>query len=219
MTRRPIGITMMMLLYPATMFADSITLRDGNTYEGVIANKEDLYFLVPPVPYEYLDYELSILTRDGTMYRFEVQDISHVVMKDAYGRHVIDLLANSDDLSPRKQGIAFATIGLISMGLGISQKFGTALPPANAGFDAGVPAAGGSFDSFAPPEARYNVLNVALVVAGGISLALGLKRLAEPAPSLGRGTGTGAGDERGHDYTLGLTPDAHGFGGSYSYHF
>ncbi len=221
MTGRPIGITMMMLLYPATLFADSITLRDGTHYEGVIANKEDLYFLAPPVPYEYMDYELSILVRDGTMYRVEVQDISHVVMKDAYGRHVIDFLANSDDLSPRKQGIAFATIGLIAMGLGVSQKFGTAPPPAQNGLDAGAPFPGDSFDSFAPREARYNAVNVALVIAGGVSLALGLKRLTEPA--------TGAPDARpdrgapmredAHEYTLGMMPDAHGLGASYSYHF
>ncbi|NNE10251.1 MAG: hypothetical protein HKN20_16950 [Gemmatimonadetes bacterium] len=221
MTGRPIGITMMMLLYPAMLFADSITLRDGTIYEGVIANKEDLYYLVPPVPYEYRDYEISILSRDGTMYRFEVQDISHVVMRDAYGRHVIDLLANSDDLSPRKQGIAFATIGLITMGLGVSQKFGTSAPPANTTFESGAPFAGEGAVSLAPREARYNALNVALVIGGGVSLALGLKRLAEPAssgPAAGPGGDAPAGEGL-HEYTLGMTPDAHGFGASYSYHF
>lgn len=206
---RPVGITMMMLLYPATLYADSISLRSGATYEGVIANKQDLYYLAPPVPVEYQDHELAILTRDGTMYRFAVREISHLVVRDAYGRHVIDFLANEDDRSPRMQGIAFATIGFLTMGLGVSQKFGTAEP---AGGYAGT-------DSFAPPEPAWNLMNAALIAGGALSLVYGLRLLAEPES---RDDGEGrppTEHEPQHVYSLGATRDGHGMLASYSRRF
>lgn len=156
----------LLVVHPA--FADTVVLKSGETFEGALANRDQISPTFGP------DRVLALLHEDDkgkdVMLRFFVKEVDYVVIEDPSGRNVITFsqqptvpaqISMGRMSRSNSSGTTEILLGLVALGVGFGIKFGDEKATITS-------------DSIDYDEKSYNVANYALIMGGGVLVLVGL---------------------------------------------
>lgn len=183
MSSMRILVATLCFLVPVTpTLADIVVLRTGESYVGLLANRESIR-----VPFDQTS-TIGLLHKENSnseevLLRFHVKEIDYIVLEDSLGRRVIDcshlvLPPQSSSVFPQggrisrshAPGIGELVLGLFTFGIGVAIKFGEEKATITE-------------NSIDYDEKSYNALNYALMASGGALMLLGAVSLAGSSSS------------------------------------